>query len=344
MRGLRVYGEAIMTRIHAFNAPGKAPSEAVELTAVFGLLAGPNVFVWIDLEKPAPEETKAVLEDLFHFHPLSIEDCVLPSPSPKVEEYNPGPEDKFTQYLFVVAHAVNYNKRDGRFATVELNFFLGKNFLVTYHDEPLRAIGELEQRLGKEAGRAAQGADRLAHLLLDTVVEDYKPALDELSQEIGGLEQSALQEAPTREMLNRMVGLKREVRTLTRIIGPQTEVLGRLAGGAFKLIRPKMLPYFRDVHYALSHIEQMAQGYSDSLTGTLQVYLSLSSNQTGEIVKLLTMITVITTPLMMIGTWYGMNFKDMPELQWPHGYVVASGAMVVSTIGTYLYFKRKKWL
>ena len=101
---------------------------------------------------------------------------------------------------------------------------------------------------------------------------------------------------------------------LRQIIGPQREVLGKFAQGEFKLVRPHLVPYFRDVYDALFHIGELAQSYTDSLTGILQVYLNMSSNQTGEVVKLLTLITVITTPLMMIGTWYGMNFKDMPEL------------------------------
>jgi magnesium transporter len=91
------------------------------------------------------------------------------------------------------------------------------------------------------------------------------------------------------------------------------------------------------------HIGELAQGYTDSLTGILQVYLSMSSNQTGEVVKLLTLITIITTPLMMIGTWYGMNFHDMPELNWAHAYPAAFTLMLLSTVGTVWYFKRKKW-
>jgi magnesium transporter len=81
----------------------------------------------------------------------------------------------------------------------------------------------------------------------------------------------------------------------------------------------------------------------DSLTGLLRVYLNMSSNQTGEVVKLLTMITVITTPLMMVGTWYGMNFEHMPEVSWRHGYTLAALVTLVSTGATYYYFKRRGW-
>ena len=126
-------------------------------------------------------------------------------------------------------------------------------------------------------------------------------------------------------------------------MGPQREVLARFARGEFKLIRPHLVPYYRDVYDALFHISELAQSYTDSLTGILQVYLNMSSNQTGEVVKLLTLITVITTPMMMVGTWYGMNFPHMPELSWQHGYLVAGIVTTVSTALTYWYFKRKKW-
>jgi magnesium transporter len=188
----------------------------------------------------------------------------------------------------------------------------------------------------------ARAPDRVAHTLLDSIVENYKPALDELSLEISDLEQQALQ-CPTKETLNKILQVKKEVLHLRQIIGPQREVLARFAQGDFKLIRAHLLPYYRHVYDALFHISELAQGYTDSLTGILQVYLNMSSNQTGEVVKLLTLITVITTPLMMIGTWYGMNFHDMPELSWQNGYWLASGLMAVSTVATFLYFKKKRW-
>jgi magnesium transporter len=279
---------------------------------------------------------------IFHFHPLSIEDCVQPSPSPKVEEYSPKEGDLFTPYLFMVIHAVDYDRKDGCFATSELDFFLGKNFLVTYHDKPLRSVSMVSERACSGTMGIARAPDRVAHSLLDNLVDNYKPALDDLSLEIAELEQDALQK-PGKETLNKILQVKKEVLHLRQIIGPQCEVLSRFARGEFKLVRPQLVPYFRDVYDALFHIGEMAHGYTDSLTGILQVYLNMSSNQTGEVVKLLTIITVITTPLMMIGTWYGMNFKDMPELDYQHAYPIAAGIMALSTLATYLYFKKRKW-
>jgi magnesium transporter len=331
-----------MIRSFAFTTQGRLHTKDIDLFLMPTLLADTNLFLWVDLEKPTAFESKEVLEQIFHFHPLSIEDCVQPSPSPKVEEYSPKEDDHFTPYLFMVIHAVDYNRKDGCFGTSELNFFLGKNFLVTFHEDPLTSVTQVVERAVNGTMGIARAPDRVAHSLLDTLVDNYKPALDELGLEIAELEQQALQK-PSKETLNKILQVKKEVVHLRQIIGPQREVLGRFAAGEFKLVRPHLVPYFRDVYDALFHIGELAQSYTDSLTGILQVYLNMSSNQTGEVVKLLTLITVITTPLMMIGTWYGMNFKDMPELDYRHAYPIAGACMLVSTLGTYLYFKMKKW-
>src|SRR5438876_11193285 len=242
----------------------------------------------------------------------------------------------------MVIHAVDYSRKDGVFATSELNFFLGKNFLVTYHAGPLRSVSQTEEQAVKATTHIARAPDRVAHMLLDSIVENYKPALDELSLEISELERLALQD-PCKATLNKILQVKKEAVHLRQIIGPQREVLARFARGEFKLIRAHLVPYYRDVYDSLYHISELAQGYTDSLTGILQDYLNMSSNQTGEVVKLLSLITVITMPLTMIGTWYGMNFKSMPEFEMRYGYELAASATLLSTVATYWYFKKKKW-
>src|SRR5664279_3501074 len=331
-----------MIRSLVFTPQGRLHSKDIDMFLMPTLLSDTNLFLWVDLESPTAQENRDVLEDVFHFHPLSIEDCVMASPLPKVAEYSPKEEDRFTPYLFIVIHAVDYSRKDGVFATSELNFFLGRNFLVTYHVGPFRSVSQTEECAIKETMKIARAPDRVAHTLLDAIVDNYKPALDELSLEIGELEKQALQH-PTTETLNKILQVKKEVLHLRQIIGPQREVLARFARGEFKLIRAHLVPYYRDVYDALFHISELAQGYTDTLTGILQVYLNMSSNHTGEVVKLLTLITVITTPLMMVGTWYGMNFKHMPELDWRYGYSAALALTALSTLATYWYFRRKRW-
>src|SRR5437870_2012171 len=280
-----------MIRSFAFTTQGRLHTKDIPTFLMPTLLADTALFLWVDLENPTPEESKFVLEELFHFHPLSIEDCVMESPSPKVEEYTPKEEDRFVPYLFLVIHAVDYSRKDGVFATSELNFFLGKNFLVTYHTVPLKSIQATEDRCLKSTVHVARAPDRVAHTLLDGIVENYKPALDELSLEIAQLEQEAVQ-TPTKGTLNRLLQTKSEVLHLRHIVSPQREVLARFAHGEFKLIRPHLVPYYRDVYDGLFHISELAQRYTDSLTGILQVYLNMSANQTGEIIKLLTLIKI----------------------------------------------------
>lgn len=331
-----------MIRSVAFTTKGKVHSRDIETFLMPTVLRDTNLFLWVDLENPTPEETKTVLENIFHFHALSIEDCVMVSPSPKVEEYYPKEGDLFAPYLFMVIHAVDYSREDGVFATNELNFFLGKNFLVTYHERPVRVVSAVAERAVRGRIHIARSPDRMAHQLLDAIVDNYKPALDELALEIAELEQEAL-ESPKQQTPNKIVQVKKEVLHLRQIIGPQREVLARLAKGEFKLIRAKMVPYYRDVYDGLFHISALAQRYMDSLTNILQVYLSMSSNQTGEVMKLLTVITVITTPTMIIGTWYGMNFMEMPELRTKFGYEIVAGMALVLTLLTFAYFKKRKW-
>lgn len=331
-----------MIRSFAFTTQGRLHSVDIQTFLMPTLLADTNLFLWVDLEHPTPEETKTVLEGIFHFHPLSIEDCVMVSPSPKVEEYTPKEEDRFAPYLFMVIHAVDYSRKDGAFGTSELNFFLGKNFLVTYHAHALKSVMSMEEKCTKGTMHTARAPDRVAHGLLDAIVENYKPALEELALEIAEVEDHVLRD-PGAKTLNRIIQIKKEVLHLRQIIGPQREVLARFARGEFKLIRAHLVPYYRDVYDSLNHISELAHTYADSLTGILQVYLNMSSNQTGEVVKFLTLITLITTPLTLVGTWYGMNFHDMPELQWKHGYWLAFVLTVTSTAGTYWYFRKKKW-
>ncbi len=332
-----------MIRSLAFTTQGRLHTQNVEMFLMPTLLSDTNLFLWIDLESPTDDEKKFVLETLFHFHPLSIQDCVCISPSPKVEEFTPKEDDKFAPYLFMVIHAVDYSRKDGVFGTSELDFFLGKNFLVTYHDGPIRSVAQAEERATKGTTHIARAPDRVAYNLLDGIVDNYKPALEELSLEIAELEQQALQH-PTPKVLNEILKVKKEVVHLRQIIGPQREVLARFARGEFKLIRPHMVPYYRNVYDGLFQISELAQSYTDSLTGILQVYLSMSSNRTGEVVKALTLITILSTPATIVASWYGMNFsKDMHEVNWEHGYAFAFGLTALTTIGTYWYLKRRNW-
>jgi magnesium transporter len=331
-----------MIRSFAFTTQGRLHSKDIDAFLMPTLLADTNLFLWVDLERATPEEMKLVLESVFHFHPLSIEDCIRANSSPKVDEYSPKEDDFFTPYLFMVIHAVDYSRKNGVFATSELNFFLGKNYLVTSHEVAFKPVQTVEEMANRGASNVGRAPDRVAHMLLNNIVDNYEPALDELALEIADMEQAALQHT-NKDTLDHLIKVKKEVVHLRQIMAPQREVLSRFARGEFKLIRPHMVPYYRNVYDGLFRISELAHSYEDSITGILQIYLNMSSNHTSEVVKLLTLITLITTPMTLIGSWYGMNFPEMPEIHWKHGYLIISIATVIATIGTYWYFRKKKW-
>ena len=335
-----------MMRSYAFTSQGRLHSKDLEPFLMPTLLTDTNLFLWVDMENPTPNETKWVLEDIFHFHPLSIEDCIQVSPSPKLDEYIPMEGDQFTNpYLFVVLHAVDYSRRDGVFDTSEMNFFIGKNFIVTFHYVTLKAIQNVAERCERTRKLPVKTPDHLAHLLMDAIVEHYTPAVDELANEVAALEDRVLNEDEKSSVLNDIIKTKKEVYHLKQIIMPQKDVLSKLGRGDYPLIKSNLLPYYRDVYDHLSHINDIATSYTDNLTNILQVYLNMSSNRTSEVIKVLTLFTILTTPTILIGGWYGMNldfweFGDDPT--WNRCWVWAIN--IISTCLIFLYIKKKEWL
>src|ERR1700678_1988602 len=169
-----------MIQSFVFN-DGKLVASNLDSDALRLVRADKGLLIWVDLFAPTPEETTSILEDVFSFHPLAIEDCLAINRYPKIEDY----ED----YLYLVMHAVAFNKED-QFRTTELDLFIGKSFLVTHHSEPLAAITSTIERIQKNPTIITRGMDRLAHSLLDTMVDAYQPVLNDLTQEVSALEDS----------------------------------------------------------------------------------------------------------------------------------------------------------
>ncbi|MCX6956592.1 MAG: magnesium/cobalt transporter CorA [Verrucomicrobia bacterium] len=314
---------------------GKLVGQDLEREALRLVRADKGLLLWVDLDKPTEEEWKFVLESVFQFHPLAIEDCVSPNSLPKVEDY----ED----YLFIVTHAVDF-KRTDKFATTELDLFLGKDYLVSFHTAPLKSVQSAIDRATKSTGVVARGPDRLAHTLLDFLVDNYTPTLDELRGELEELEEHVLSEETARRgVIGEIVHVRRDFSKMRTIIRPQRDVIDRLARGDSKLLRPVMLPYFRDLRDNLARIEDTAIGYHDRLLLAFDIFLNKAQFEANEGIKFLTALTAVTLPAVLVGGWYGMNFEHMPELKSPHGYLYAVLLTFVSTILMVIYLKKKKW-
>ncbi len=297
------------------------------------LLADKQNLVWLDMEKATPEEA-SLLSTCFNFHPLAIEDCITETLLPKI--------DNFGDYLFLVLHG-SLAAVDQAFATSEINFFLGRNYLVTYHDEPSRSINRAKDRCLKKGPAMTLGADFLLHDILDGMVDHYFPVLDRFDQAIEKIEEEIFSN-PKREILNEIIGLKKEVMALRRVTGPQREILNRLSRDKFRVISSKAAIYYRDVYDHLVRIADLSDSYRDLVSGTLDSYLSQISHRLNEIMKVLTIFTATIMPLTLITGIYGMNFEHMPELQSRYGYFAVLGVMLVVGVGMFWYFRRKKWL
>ncbi|MDX2225679.1 MAG: magnesium/cobalt transporter CorA [Verrucomicrobiae bacterium] len=313
---------------------GRLVEENMDVDALRLIIADKGLHVWIDLENPTPEESRLVLEDMFQFHPLAIEDCIQESSLPKVDDY----ED----YVFLVMHAVSFNRQD-LFSAIECNLFIGREFLVTYHVEPMRSISVTMEKCRKMQMGIAKAPDRLVHAILDMMVNNYNQVLDELSLELQEVEDNIFT-VEEKDLMSSILRAKRELETLSQTIRPQRDVIGRLGMGELKVIRSPALPYYRDIHGHLQKIDGQISSYKEQLFLTMDVYLNKVANKTNDIIRVLTILTAVTTPIMIVGTWYGMNFDGMPELHSRSGYFTAMVVTLVSTAGIIGWMKWKKYI
>ena len=325
-----------MIQSFVFN-DGKLVASNLDSDALRLVRADKGLLIWVNLFAPTPEESKAILEDVFSFHPLAIEDCLAASRYPKIEDY----ED----YLYLVMHAVAFSKED-QFRTTELDLFIGKSFLVTHHSEPLPMVASTIERVQKNPVAITRNMERLAHILLDTMVDAYQPVLSDLTQEVSALEDNVFlshHAAPTeiREFRER----RKELADLQNIVGPQRDVVNRMARGEFKLIRPVLLPYFRDLLGNLNRIEASAKALNEQLYLALDVLLNKATYETNEIIKVLTLLTAITDALDADRNVVRDEFQGHARAQ--AAARLSDGARlinVVSTVGLVLWLRRKHWL
>jgi magnesium transporter len=240
-------------------------------------------------------------------------------------------------------------KKDGeiivngqKFNTTELDLFLGKDFLVTFHTAPLRSVSSLIERTLKQAGVGPRGPDRIAHTLIDLLVDNYAPVVDELRAELEELEEHVLaRRSGEKALVTELLHVRNDFTRLRTIVRPQRDVIDRLARGENKLIRAKLLPYFRDLRDNLARLEDTVAGYHERLLMAFDIYLNKAAFEANEGIKFLTALTAITIPVMVIGTWYGMNFEGMSELR--RGYPAAVGLTLASTILMFIYLRKKRW-
>jgi len=290
--------------------------------------------IWADVSDPTSHDFEELAEE-FGFHHLSIEDCQNTHQRPKVEEY--------TGYYFIVLYEAELVGPNDRLELRELNIFLGKNYLVTVHSRPIRAI-ETAKRLWHEwTDRSDQGAGLLAYLLIDAIVDDYLPLLDIMSERMDELEDSIFGEWRA-EVIEEIFSIKKKLLYLRRAITPLRDVFNMLLRREQPIFPRETHVYFQDVFDHLIRVADTIDTLRDILGSTMDAYLSVWGNRMYKVTKRLTSISTIFMSVTLIAGIYGMNFALMPELRWRYGYVYALTSMVVVGLALYAYLKKVKWI
>ena len=301
------------------------------------ILSEETSFVWVDIEEPTAAEEESILANLFNFHPLTIEDCRLNHSQPKVDE--------FSDYLYFIVHSVRNDSSTQRFATKELDGYLGKNFVVTYHHDKFRSIDNVKRQVRSSTVACQRGSSFLLHQILDQIVDNYAPVIEEFDEYIIDLEDRIFDlSKPDKRILEEIVLLRRNMIRLKRVSARQLDTLYRMSHGEFPHIDVQMLPFYRDVYDHLLRVSDLADSYRELISGLMETYLSIISNRNNDVVKILTIISTIMLPLSLIAGIYGMNFEHMPELKTRFGYFVVLGIMALVAGLMLLYFWRKGWL
>jgi magnesium transporter len=289
--------------------------------------------VWADVSDPTSQDFDDLAEE-FGFHPLSIEDCRHVHQRPKIEEYK--------GYYFIVLYEASLTP-DGELDLRELNIFLGKNFLVTVHSKPVRAIDTARRVWPEWSDRASEGSGLLAYLLIDAVVDDYLPLLDTLSERMDELEDTIFGEFKP-DSIQTIFNTKKQLLALRRCVTPLRDVFNTMLRREQPIFPREIHVYFHDVFDHVIRVADTIDTLRDMLGSIMDAYLSVTNNRMSTVMKRLTSIATILMSVTLIAGIFGMNFHVMPELSWRYGYVFALGAMLVIGVALALYLRRIKWL
>lgn len=296
-------------------------------------LKRPGCFVWVALKDPTPDEIEDMKQE-FDLHELAVEDAHTGHQRPKIEEYGDS--------LFAVVQMID--PIDDDLHVGEVNIFVGRNYVLSVRVGSERGFTDVRARSEREPHLLKFGAAYVFYALVDKVVDRYFPVLDLLETELETIEEQIFVKNQARSNIEALYALKRKLMTLKHAVDPLMEAVGKLYGGRVPQICAGMGEYFRDVYDHLQRLHSTIEGIRDMQTTAIQVNLGMISLSETEVTKkLAAWAAIIAVPTMIAGV-YGMNFKNMPELEWQWGYPAAVLAMVVLDVMLYFQFRKVKWL
>ena len=290
--------------------------------------------VWADVTDPTAEDGQ-VLREHFGIHELAVADAIEETPHPKIEV--------FGDVLYVVLHGIDFQASAHAFTTRDTDFFLAARFLVTVHDGERRSIDHVTALCGRSDRILAGGPVGLMHRIVDTMVDHYRPEVEELEEWLDDLERQVL-ETPGDRLTAEILKVKRDISTLRRIVYPQRDAVGRLARREFDLIDQELAYRFRDVYDALVHIADDAMIFQDRVTGILDAHLASVSIQLAQTSKLIAVVATLFGPLTVLTGLYGMNvpLPHMPGGEGAQFWWVVS-LMATASVAMFVWFRRSGW-
>ena len=303
-------------------------------------LRDPVGLLWVDFEGEPVEVCEPILAGVFKFHPLAVDDALTETHVPKLDDWG--------DYLYIAIHAIGYDaSAENPLTTHEIDAFLGKNYLVTHHDDPIPAVERTWERCQKDARRVEGGPDHLYYALADEIVMGYMNSIEAIDEALEDFE-DAVFERPNPETLAAVFSLKRGLLQLRRIVSPQREVFNKLARDDLHVIDRKDRIYFRDVYDHLVRLHDINESMRDQVSGILEIYLSVINNRMNEIMKTLTIITTLFMPITFLTGFFGMNFFGPTArfdiwTSWPT-FAAMMAVLILTPAAFFLWVRRRAWI
>jgi magnesium transporter len=323
-----------------YYVPGQPIQKDVPPKDFTVLIRNPQAILWVDFVSETPETCLPILQD-FKFHPLAIDDALQETHVAKLDDWG--------EYLYVVLNYMNAQDNGNSWETEvdELDIFLGRNYVVTHHDHPIAALDATWSACDRDERNLQSGADHLLYKIADNLVAGYMPVVEKIDSAIDRIEDQ-LFDRPSPRTLEKLFAVKRVLLAMRRILLPQREVLNKLARDDYQVIDPRDRIFFRDIYDHLVRLHDVNESLRDLVGGVLDIYLSVINNRMNEIMKTLTIITVLFMPLTFLTGYFGMNFFEPLGIlnAWTTNLVfyITLATIIILPILMYIWMRGRTWV
>ncbi len=312
----------------------------IEPDGYLAALQNKSGVLWVDFGGEEPEPSEEILLKTFEFHPLAVDDALHETHVPKVDDWD--------RYLYIAMHAISFTSGEEDIEGIELDIFLGENFIVTHHDLPIDALNRIWDICTRDTRYFKRGADHILYKVTDELIVDYMQVVETLDEEIELVEDEVMGK-PSSEIVQRIFTLKRATLHLRRVLSPLREVLNKLARDDYSVIDAKDRVYFRDVYDHLVRLHDISESLRDLVGGVLDTYLSVINNRMNEIMKTLTLITTLFMPISFVAGFFGMNFfqpvsKELFSWTTNPAFIVMMFVVIGTPLGMFMWMRQRKWM